>query len=66
MRSLYRTVVTKTELSRKAKLSIYRSVYIPILTYGQKGWVMTERMRSRLQEAEMGVLRRVAGVYRLG
>ncbi|KAL6482070.1 hypothetical protein MHYP_G00101500 [Metynnis hypsauchen] len=34
MRSLYRTVVVKRELSHKAKLSVYRSVYIPTLTYG--------------------------------
>ena len=54
MRSLYRTVVTKRELSRK-------SIFIPILTYGHEGWVMTERTRSRVQ-AEMGFLRTVAGV----
>ncbi|KAI3375916.1 hypothetical protein L3Q82_003772 [Scortum barcoo] len=29
MRSVYRTVVVKKELSRKAKLSIYRSIYAP-------------------------------------
>ena len=62
LRSLYRTVVTKRELSRKAKLSIYRSIFVPILTYGHEGWVMTERTRSRVQAAEMSFLRRVAGV----
>ena len=36
LRSLYRTVVTKRELSRKAKLSIYRSIFVPILTYGHE------------------------------
>ncbi|XDV26977.1 hypothetical protein PO909_030586 [Leuciscus waleckii] len=34
MRSMYRSVVVKKELSRKAKLSIYRSIYVPTLTYG--------------------------------
>uniref|UniRef100_A0A8C5CRJ5 Reverse transcriptase domain-containing protein n=1 Tax=Gadus morhua TaxID=8049 RepID=A0A8C5CRJ5_GADMO len=62
LRSLYRTVVTKRELSRKAKISIYRSIFVPILTYGHEGWVMTERTRSRVQAAEMSFLRRVAGV----
>lgn len=61
LRSLYRTVVTKRELSRKAKLSIYRSIFVPTLTYGHEGWVMTERTRSRIQAAEMSFLRRVAG-----
>ena len=61
MRSLYRSVVVKKELSRKAKLSIYRSIFVPILTYGHELWVVTERTRSRIQAAEMGFLRRVAG-----
>ena len=42
MRVLYRSVVVKKELSRKAKLSIYRSIYLPILTYGHELWVVTE------------------------
>uniref|UniRef100_A0A672FD98 Reverse transcriptase domain-containing protein n=1 Tax=Salarias fasciatus TaxID=181472 RepID=A0A672FD98_SALFA len=61
MQSLYRSVVVKKELSRKAKLSIYRSIYVPTLTYGHELWVMTERTRSRIQAAEMSFLRRVAG-----
>ncbi|KAK3529838.1 hypothetical protein QTP86_007201 [Hemibagrus guttatus] len=32
--SMYRSVVVKKELSRKAKLSIYQSIYVPTLTYG--------------------------------
>ena len=55
-------VVTKRELSQKAKLSVYRAIPVPTLTYGHEGWVMTERTRSRIQAAEMGFLRRVAGV----
>ena len=62
LRTLNRSVVVKRELSRKAKLSIYRSIYFPILTYGHELWVMTERMRSRVQAAEMSFLRRVAGL----
>ncbi|KAK3548003.1 hypothetical protein QTP70_001912 [Hemibagrus guttatus] len=61
MRSMYRSVVVKKELSRKAKLSIYQSIYIPTLTYGHELLVMTERVRSRIQAAEMSFLRRVAG-----
>ena len=62
MRALYRSVVVKRELSRKAKLSIYRSIYVPTLTYGHELWVVTERTRSRVQAAEMSFLRRVAGL----
>uniref|UniRef100_A0AAY5KR82 Reverse transcriptase domain-containing protein n=1 Tax=Esox lucius TaxID=8010 RepID=A0AAY5KR82_ESOLU len=60
-RSMYQSVVVKKELSRKAKLLIYRSIYVPTLTYGHELWVMTERTRSRIQAAEMSFLRRVAG-----
>ena len=62
MRTLYRSVVVKKELSRKAKLSIYRSIYVPALTYGHELWVVTERTRSRIQAAEMSFLRRVSGL----
>ncbi|TWW80939.1 hypothetical protein D4764_01G0007540 [Takifugu flavidus] len=56
MRTLHRSVVVKRELSRKAKLSIYRSIFVPTLTYGHELWVMTERTRSRVQAAEMSFL----------
>ena len=35
MRMLRQSRVVKRELSQKAKFSIYRSIYIPTLTYGQ-------------------------------
>nr|XP_054599772.1 uncharacterized protein LOC129164266 [Nothobranchius furzeri] len=62
MRVLYRSVMVKRELSQKVKLSIYRSIYVPTLTYGHELWVVTDRMRSRIQAAEMSFLRRVAGL----
>ncbi|TWW73389.1 hypothetical protein D4764_15G0007830 [Takifugu flavidus] len=62
MRALNRSVVVKKELSRKAKLLIYRSNYVPVLIYGHQRWVMTERTRSRIQAAEMSFLHRVAGL----
>ncbi|KAK3573272.1 hypothetical protein QTP86_019232 [Hemibagrus guttatus] len=61
MRSMYRSVVVKKELSRKAKLSIYQSIYVPTLTYGHELWVMTERVRFQIQAAEMSFLHRMAG-----
>ncbi|KAK3562555.1 hypothetical protein QTP86_002034 [Hemibagrus guttatus] len=61
MRSMYRLVVVKKELSRKAKFLIYQSIYVPTLTYGHELWVMTERVRSWIQAAEMSFLHRVAG-----
>jgi len=56
------SVVVKKELSRKAKLSIYRSIFAPIVTYGHKICIVTERTRSQIQTAEIGFLQRVAGL----
>ena len=55
-------VVTKRKLSKKAKLSIFKAVFVPILTYGHESWVMTERMKSQVQASEMRFLRRIEGV----
>ena len=63
MRALHYSVVIKRELSKKAKLSIFKAVFVPILTYGHESWVMTKRMRSQvLQASKMRFLRRIEGV----
>uniref|UniRef100_A0A8C6LTA7 Reverse transcriptase domain-containing protein n=1 Tax=Nothobranchius furzeri TaxID=105023 RepID=A0A8C6LTA7_NOTFU len=62
MRALYQSVEVKRKLSQRAKLSIYRSIYVPTLTYGHELWVVAERTRSWIQAAEMSFLRRVAGL----
>jgi len=56
---LYRSVVTQRELSNAAKLSVFISVFVLILTYRHESWAMTETMLSQVQVAEMGFLRRV-------
>ena len=48
----------KRELSEKAKLSIFKAVFVPILTYGHEFWVMTKRVRSQVQASEMRLLRK--------
>ena len=45
-----------------ANLSIFKAVFVPILTYGHESWVMIERMRSQVQASEMRFLRRIEGV----
>jgi len=64
LRELYRCVVTKRELSNTTKLSVFKSVFVPILTYGHESWVMTERILTQVLALEMGFLRRVHGVTR--
>ena len=65
MRALYRTIVTKKVLNRRAKLAVFKAIYVPTLIYGYESWVMTERIRSQVQAAEMRFLRRVPGVRRI-
>ncbi|KAK3574089.1 hypothetical protein QTP86_002857 [Hemibagrus guttatus] len=69
MRSMYRSVVVKKELSRKAKLSIYQSIYAPTLTYGHELWVMTEReelgVEPLLLHIERGQLRWLGHLFRM-
>src|SRR5215510_7198261 len=54
--SLYRSIVTKRELSRQTKIAVFKTIFRPILTYGCENWVITENVRSRLQAAEMRFL----------
>jgi len=65
LRELHRSVVTKRELSNNTKLSVFKSVFVPILTYGHESWVMTERILAQVQAPEMAFLRRVHGVTRV-
>ena len=62
MRVLQHSVVMKRELSKNAKLSVFKTIFVPILTYGHESWVMTERVRPQMQASEMRFLRRIEGV----
>ena len=62
MLALHNSVVQNPELSRKAKLSVFKSIFIPILTYGHESWVLTEKIRSQMQASEMRFLRKIKDV----
>ena len=54
-RELYRSAVTKRELASNTKLSIFKPVFAPILTYGEdESWAMIERILSPGKASEMG------------
>ena len=52
----------KRELLRKAKLSVFKSLFVPMLTYGHKSWVMTKKVQSQMQASEMRFMRKIEGV----
>jgi len=62
MRGFYRSVATKRELPNTAKLSVFKSICVLILTYGHEPWLMTERILTQVQAPKMGLLRRVHNV----
>ena len=45
MRSLHNSVVMKRELSKKERLSIFKTVFVPILTYGHESWAGAPRAK---------------------
>lgn len=56
----FASVVVKRELSIKAKLSIYQSVYIHNLACGHMLLEVDKRMRTRIQVAEISFFQRAA------
>ena len=62
MRALQYSVVKQRKLLKKVKLSILRTVFVPIFTHGHESCVITERVRSQVQASKMKSLQRIAGV----
>ena len=46
-------------------MTVYNAVVVPSLVYGCVTWVLKDRDKTRLQAAEIKVLRSVVGVTRL-
>ena len=51
-------------IPRECKVTIYHTILKPILLYGSEAWSLTRRTESKLQAAEMRVLRTIKGVTR--
>ena len=64
MRALHYSVVMKRELSKNAKLSIFKTKVCPHshLLYGHESLVITDRARSQVQASEMRFLEKIEGV----
>ena len=62
MRQLCQSVVLKRELCTRAKLSVFKLVFVPILSYGHECWAMNKRVRFQIPATEMGFLKKVRGL----
>ncbi|KAJ4429720.1 hypothetical protein ANN_21924 [Periplaneta americana] len=60
--TINRTLKNKTR--KETKLKFYKTMAVPVLTYGSESWIIKERDKSKLQTAEMRCLRRVKGCTR--
>jgi hypothetical protein len=57
--AISRAFTGKREVSKKSKLTVYQTVYLPTLTYSTESWTLGAKQHSRLQAAEMRYLQRV-------
>ena len=52
-------------IPRQVKVTIYNTILRSILAYGSECWALTTKMRSKIQAAEMKVLRTIRGVTKI-
>lgn len=57
--------LTKREVSRHTKISVYKSIFVPILTFGSESWVLSKKLKSKVQSIAMKFLRTILGITRI-
>jgi hypothetical protein len=58
------TLLSSCLLSRNVKVTIYKTIILPVVLYGCETWSLTLREEHRLREFENRVLRRILGPKR--
>lgn len=57
-------ILKDIHVPQKTKIIIYTTILRPILLYGSEVWTLTQKNKSKVQAAEMKVLRLIKGVTR--
>ena len=57
--------IFKKGVSKAVKMRLYESVLIPTLTYGCEAWVVSAKVKKKIEVLEMRVLREIVGVRRV-
>ena len=60
-----RKLLWNEDMPAKCKMLLYKTYFIPILTYGAVTWSLTNKEVGNLQAAEMKFLRSIAGVSKM-
>lgn len=60
--TISRTLKNKTR--KDTAIKFYKTMAVPILTYGSESWITTQKDTNKLQTAEMRFLRRIKGCTR--
>ena len=59
------TIINNKQVTKKTKTTLYKTIYRPTLIYGSETWVTSQKLKSKIQAAEMRFLRRIEGVKRI-
>lgn len=57
--------MNKKKISKKTKLTVYNTMYIPLITYGAGNWVLNKTQENGIQVAEMRYSRKVEGYKKI-
>ena len=59
-------LLKEKHISGRVKTKMYKTILRPLLVYGCECWVLTTKLKSRVQAEEMRGLRLIKGVTRRG
>lgn len=56
--------IGKKEVSMRAKVTVYKTVFLPIISYSSESWTLSKKLESKIQAMEMRYLRKILGKTR--
>lgn len=58
-------IINNKHITKRAKMTVYKTIYQPIILNGSETWNITKRQESQLTTMEMKYLRRVEGISKM-